>query len=356
MSEYDPYDDAEFFGDDEDCRCEQCEGFPPFEIPKTIDQAKAEYIAKPDPVRDEAEKNIKDAYSLISVLSQMDTEPYGEIPAKGERICDAVEETLKTLEQLNELPSDKLSELIALYESELNSRGERLDDAEHMAVYGETRHQYLARQRRGQTKPLGDVQPIAYPSPQAAIGHAVLDSVQILDSQPIEVQAVVQQLLTPPPLKWPEPGDNIEFGDEEAENAELDRTEGPATIIEFPTKHDQPPPVSNDEDAVWPQVVDEVWDLELDVPGLVIDAMIEDMNERAEVGFKRYGTHLQPFNGRDALRDAYSESLDQIVYLKQAWVEEDHESLLSELDEMYVNAVEAAARLRHLIILRDGLK
>ena len=37
----------------------------------------------------------------------------------------------------------------------------------------------------------------------------------------------------------------------------------------------------------------------------------------------RYGTALQPHNGRDALLDAYEEALDLAMYLKQAIVERD---------------------------------
>lgn len=66
----------------------------------------------------------------------------------------------------------------------------------------------------------------------------------------------------------------------------------------------QPEPVANDLPAVWTLVID-------------------DMQSRHEVGVKRYGTPLQPFNGRDALRDAYDECLDMAVYLRQAIIERD---------------------------------
>ena len=36
------------------------------------------------------------------------------------------------------------------------------------------------------------------------------------------------------------------------------------------------------------------------------------------MGIKRYGTPLQPHNGRDALIDTYQEILDSAVYLRQA--------------------------------------
>lgn len=67
---------------------------------------------------------------------------------------------------------------------------------------------------------------------------------------------------------------------------------------------DQPPPVPNDKPAVWPLV-------------------IADMNARDQVGRERYGTPLQPHNGRDALADAYAEALDLCVYMRQALFERD---------------------------------
>jgi len=60
----------------------------------------------------------------------------------------------------------------------------------------------------------------------------------------------------------------------------------------------QPDPVQNNEQPVW-------------------DLVIADMKARDIVGRKRYGTPLQPLNGRDALQDAYEEALDLAVYLRQ---------------------------------------
>ena len=67
---------------------------------------------------------------------------------------------------------------------------------------------------------------------------------------------------------------------------------------------DQPPPVPNERPAVW-------------------DLVIADMRERDHVGRERYGTPLQPHNGRDALVDAYQEALDLVVYLRQAIAERE---------------------------------
>jgi hypothetical protein len=42
----------------------------------------------------------------------------------------------------------------------------------------------------------------------------------------------------------------------------------------------------------------------------------EDLEARKQLGLKRYGSLLQPNNGRDNLQDAYEEVLDLAVYLK----------------------------------------
>lgn len=65
---------------------------------------------------------------------------------------------------------------------------------------------------------------------------------------------------------------------------------------------DQPLPVINDHPDIQSQV-------------------IADIEARRELGIRRYGTALQPHNGRDALRDAYEEALDLAIYLKQVMVE-----------------------------------
>jgi hypothetical protein len=62
---------------------------------------------------------------------------------------------------------------------------------------------------------------------------------------------------------------------------------------------DQPPPTPNDNRPSW-------------------DLVVEDMQERNRIGTERYGTPLQPFNGRDSLTDAYQEALDEVVYLRTA--------------------------------------
>lgn len=78
-----------------------------------------------------------------------------------------------------------------------------------------------------------------------------------------------------------------------------DLSEGP--MLAFP-KIDfgaNPPPITNDEPPIW-------------------ELVISDMKNRDQLGRKKYGTPLQPNNGRDSLQDAYEEALDLAVYLRQA--------------------------------------
>lgn len=46
--------------------------------------------------------------------------------------------------------------------------------------------------------------------------------------------------------------------------------------------------------------------------------VIADIEDRMQKGVETYGERLKAFNGRDALLDAYEESLDQTIYLAQA--------------------------------------
>ena len=52
------------------------------------------------------------------------------------------------------------------------------------------------------------------------------------------------------------------------------------------------------------------------------DLVIADIEARKALGLKKYGTLLQPFNGRSFLQDAYEEVLDLAVYLRGRLEEE----------------------------------
>lgn len=56
---------------------------------------------------------------------------------------------------------------------------------------------------------------------------------------------------------------------------------------------------------------------------MVIFEVTDDLVARAKMGIREYGTPLRANNGRDALNDAYQESLDMCMYLKQAIMERD---------------------------------
>lgn len=66
----------------------------------------------------------------------------------------------------------------------------------------------------------------------------------------------------------------------------------------------EPPPQQNNLPAVW-------------------DLVIEDMKDRDQFGVSKYHMHLQPNNGRDALKDMYQELLDACVYARQMLYERD---------------------------------
>lgn len=57
---------------------------------------------------------------------------------------------------------------------------------------------------------------------------------------------------------------------------------------------------------------------ELDIQSRVI----ADITARRQLGIRRYGTALQPHNGRSALLDLYEELVDAVMYAKQRLVEE----------------------------------
>lgn len=57
---------------------------------------------------------------------------------------------------------------------------------------------------------------------------------------------------------------------------------------------------------------------------VIQDLVIGDIEERRRLGIERYGTALQPYNGRDTLRDLYEELLDAAMYTRQALFERDN--------------------------------
>ena len=71
-------------------------------------------------------------------------------------------------------------------------------------------------------------------------------------------------------------------------------------------------------------IVEEQVDPEPNSNPAIWSLVIQDMRDKDKNGFLKYGTRLQGFNGRSALRDAYQEALDLAVYLRQKiWEEEN---------------------------------
>jgi hypothetical protein len=68
----------------------------------------------------------------------------------------------------------------------------------------------------------------------------------------------------------------------------------------------EPSPVKNDLPYLWPKAIERI---------------IQAAKQRDEFGEKKYGTRLQPFNGRDPLVDMFQEVLDALVYLEQEFFE-----------------------------------
>jgi hypothetical protein len=56
--------------------------------------------------------------------------------------------------------------------------------------------------------------------------------------------------------------------------------------------------------------------------GDIQSLVIADIEARRAVGIERYGTALQPWNGRQALLDLCEELLDACCYLKQHIIEQ----------------------------------
>lgn len=119
----------------------------------------------------------------------------------------------------------------------------------------------------------------------------------------------------------------------------------------------EPAPVKNEYPEVWPLIIRELAEREKSegmIGGIIINAVIIDAKERHEQGVAKYGVGLQPFNGRDALKDAYQESLDMLAYTRQLFWENtcnDDPGAIVELMDVAINSVLA---YRTVIYARDG--
>lgn len=116
---------------------------------------------------------------------------------------------------------------------------------------------------------------------------------------------------------------------------------------------EQPAPVPNDGASSHDLAVADVaawWHA-----SPAISVVRAGLAERKQLGLERYGTVLQAGNGRDALVDAFQESLDLVVYLRTAlteagWPGRSTGGLL----EAYMAALRNAIQVGELVLNARG--
>jgi hypothetical protein len=102
----------------------------------------------------------------------------------------------------------------------------------------------------------------------------------------------------------------------------------------------EPDPVRTGGPDIWPLVIADIR-----TRFTFADHLIEDAEERNRIGTEKYGVPLQARNGRNPLVDAYQESLDLMVYLRQAIEEGDREAMPD-----YLDALRVGIRLRYRLL------
>lgn len=119
---------------------------------------------------------------------------------------------------------------------------------------------------------------------------------------------------------------------------------------------EQAPPEDSEGPAVWDLVIEDVRALDGATLRVAHEnaraAVVVDAENRDSVGLARYGKRLRPFNGRDALVDAYQEALDKAVYLRQAIEEQESRAHgAGVLRSIYEDELRSILRIRALLPL-----
>jgi hypothetical protein len=119
---------------------------------------------------------------------------------------------------------------------------------------------------------------------------------------------------------------------------------------------DQAAPVPNEHPSMHDLVVRDLssrdlrWDLSIGRARRIRDEVCDDLAARKAFGLAKYGTPLQPFNGRDMLRDLYDELLDASVYARGRMCEVLEDGLeWPVLAEVYETIVLDLVRVRRLL-------
>lgn len=76
----------------------------------------------------------------------------------------------------------------------------------------------------------------------------------------------------------------------------------------------EPVPIPNNSPPTWEKVIAKYHKRNHCYVNIIENLMLE----RNKIGEEKYGTVLQPNNGRDSLIDAVQECLDMIVYIENA--------------------------------------
>ena len=80
--------------------------------------------------------------------------------------------------------------------------------------------------------------------------------------------------------------------------------------------------IYRDEEYVYNDLVELTHSI-ANLNSISLNVLVEECYKRDELGLQRYGTRLQPFNGRDSLKDALQEILDLLVYMKNVVLEKE---------------------------------
>jgi len=122
----------------------------------------------------------------------------------------------------------------------------------------------------------------------------------------------------------------------------------------------QPDPIKNENPAVWDLVLKDMESAKLPPDSdqeKIHKLLLEDFKKRDIAGQLKYKTRLQPFNSRNSLQDAFEESLDKIVYLRQSLYEEqatlisttESEFFKAVIGQLYRAELDSALKLKFII-------